>query len=148
MQRTLTAPALALLCALSMAAEEAGQPQLPPPPATHQEAAWQLVQLLRDTDTCLASCTDAAAVQAALPRLRELADRAATLKRAQNSLPDPTKQDYSVGHELLSAFTLVWKSVREHIDRLEQAGLMSPELRDILRVAPPDNSASAPTPYN
>ena len=130
--RALLLTALLLLSpGLSCAAEEQ--------PTTHREAAQQLVELLVDTDVCLATCTDAASVQAALPKLRELAARAEQLKIAQSKLPEPTIQDYLYGQELLGAFNTAWQAVRAHIDRIEQAHLMSPELRDILRVTPPDS---------
>ena len=118
----------ALLCTHTPAAEEG--------PTTHQEAAQQLIELLVDTEACLAGCTDAESVQAALPRLHKLADRAAALKQAQNKLPEPTTQDYLAGQELLGPFNTAWKAVRTHIERLEKAGLMGPELRALLGIAP------------
>lgn len=142
MRHSIATLALALLCSLCTAAEDASA--MPHPPiGTHQEVARKLVLLLQDTNACLASCVDAATVQAALPRLRELAARAEDIKAEQTRLPDPTRQDYSVGPDLAAAFSSTWKSIRDHIARLEEAHLVSPELRDILRIAPPEPSASA-----
>lgn len=140
MRCTLILTALALLGSVSATA--AGQDAPPAlPPASHHEAAAQVVELLRDTDACLASCTDAASVQAALPRLRDLADRAARLKAAQELLPDPTQQDYMVGPALVQEFNAIWKSIRAHIDRLESQRLISDEMRDILRISPPQSGS-------
>lgn len=128
--RTALITLLAMLCCLTSAAE---------PPATHHEVSRRLIELLTDTGNCLASCTDAASVQAALPRLRELAQQAAELKSAQDSLPEPTTQDYMIDKQLLGDFNSAWKTVRDHIDRLESANLVSPELREVLRIAPPES---------
>lgn len=126
--RTALLTMLALLCCLSPAAEL---------PATHREVSLRLIELLTDTSACLESCTDAATVQAALPRLKELAAQAAELKATQDKLPEPTTQDYMIDKELLGAFNTAWKTVRDHIDRLEKAQLVSPELREVLRITPP-----------
>ena len=103
---------------------------------THQEAAHRLIELLVDTEACLATCTDADSVQAALPRLRELAQRAQDFKTAQNALHEPTTQDYMAAQELLEDFHRTWKAIRSHISRLDAAGLITPELRDILHLSP------------
>lgn len=138
MRSTLILTGLTLLGSLT--ATVAGQDAPPAlPPSSHQEAAVQLVALLRDTDACLATCTDEESVRAALPRLRELAVQAERLKAAQERLPDPTPQDHMVGMNLVRDFNTVWKSIRSHIERLETAHLISAELRDILRIAPAEN---------
>ena len=106
-------------------------------PATHREAAQMLIDLLRQTDACLATCTDADSVQAALPKLRELAVLTRDFKHMQDSLPEPTTQDYMAAQDLAADFNTVWNSIRTHIKRLETAQLLTPELRDILVIAPP-----------
>lgn len=106
------------------------------PPATHRQAAEQLVELLKDTDNCLAGCVDAASVQAALPRLRELAERAHCIKQTQNSLPEPTTQDYMAAQSLVAEFVPRWQSIRAHIARLKSEKLLTPELSSILVIAP------------
>lgn len=137
--RTLALAALACLCPLAPAAEEDA-------PTTHQAAARCLVRLLADTAACLATCTGADSVQAALPRLQELAARAAAFRAAQNKLPEPTTQDYLAGQELLGEFNTAWQAIRDHIDRLENSGLMTPELRAVLCIEAPQQPESAATP--
>ena len=135
--RSLTATALLLSAALPLLyAQEPEPAAAPPPPATHQEAAAQLIDLLKATDACLAGCTDAASVQAALPRLKELAHQAQMFIEMQDRLPEPTTQDYIAAQELLEAFNTTWQSIRDHIDRLRENHLLTPELSDILRIAP------------
>lgn len=112
------------------------QQQQSAPPATHQEAAEQLIDLLLETEACLAGCTDAAGVQAALPRLRELAVRARLFKAAQDHLPEPTTHDYIAAQELLKRFNTTWQAIRDHIERLRRDSLLSRELSEILVIAP------------
>lgn len=133
---------VAMLCCLCPAAEQpASAPETPATPQdknlTHRDAANLLIDLLRDTEACLDSCKDAASVEAALPRLRELAERAQQIKSIQDKLPEPTTQDYMLDMAQLSAFNTIWKAVQEQIERLEKAQLISQEMRDILRIAPP-----------
>lgn len=109
-----------------------------PPPATHQEAAEQLIDLLVETEACLAGCTDAAGVQAALPRLRELSTRARAFREAQDRLPEPTTHDYIAAQDLLKRFNTTWQAIRDHIERIRRAGLLTRELSDILVIAPED----------
>lgn len=119
--------ALVPLCCITHAAEA---------PTTHQEVVLQIILLLQDTEECLATCSDEASVQAALPRLRELAARTAELKEAQRRLPEPTTQDYMLSQGQLTAFNTSWRAIRDHIDRLKKNHLISPELREILHIAP------------
>lgn len=120
-------------------AEDAVKTAVPtPPPTTHQEAAEQVTALLQMTADCLAECTDADSVRAALPRLRALSDEAARLRRYQDILPDPTTQDYLAAQNLLKDFNIALDAIGSHIERLRKAGLLSQELRDILVIAPDD----------
>ena len=129
--RLLSATLLLLsLAAAPLHAQEAA------PPATHQEAALQLTELLERTEACLAGCTDAASVQAALPELKELAHRVQLFKEAQDRLPEPTTQDYMAAQELLKRFNTAWQAIRAHIERLQTDHLISQELSDILILAP------------
>ncbi|MCH5284844.1 MAG: hypothetical protein J1E42_04510 [Akkermansiaceae bacterium] len=134
--RRLAPLSLALLCCGLAPAEEAPPAAAEQPPATHQEAARQLIILLSDTEECLASCVDKDSVQAALPRFRELAARAVALKAAQSRLPDPTTQDYMLDQAQIKAFSTFWEAVNKHIERLDKAKLITPELREILHLAP------------
>ncbi len=105
-------------------------------PATHQEFIPTLLELLRQTEQGLAACTDASTTKAALPRLRELAARARQLSAHQQSLPEPTVQDYMAAHPHVAEFNKLWEAICAHIERLEQAQLITAELRDLLQLAP------------
>ena len=109
-------------------------------PTSHREAALMLIDLLRQTDDCLASCTDAAGVQAAIPKLRLLAESVRAFKHIQDSLPEPTTQDYMAGQDLTGDFNTVWDSIRSHIRRLESSNLLTNELRDVLVITSPPPS--------
>ena len=133
--RTLSTAAVFLLAPLLMAQEQEPAVAEVAEPTTHQEAAMQLIELLEETEACLAGCTDAAGVQAALPRLQDLAARARAFKGMQDSLPEPTTQDYIAAQDLLGRFNTIWQAIRDHIARLKRENLLSPELRDILLIA-------------
>lgn len=132
--RTLLPLAAFLLAAPALL--PAQQQEEPPAPATHQEAAEQLIDLLEETEACLAGCRDAAGVQAALPRLRKLSERAQAFKEAQNRLPEPTTHDYIAAQDLLKRFNTSWQAIRDHISRLRQAGLLTQELSSVLVISP------------
>lgn len=121
-----------LALAPALPAQEQAEPA---PPTTHQEAALMLIDLLTQVEACLASCTDEASVQQALPVLTELSEQAQKFKLMQDSLQEPTVQDYMVAQDLLGAFNTVWNAIRDHIARLEQQRLITPELRRILVIA-------------
>ncbi len=123
------APLLPLCC--SFAAEPVASM-----PATHQEFIPALLELLEQTEQCLSSCSDAATVQAALPRFHELAEQARRLSAHQRSLPDPTVQDLLAAHPHVAEFNRLWEAICGHIERLEAARLISPELREALKLAP------------
>ena len=103
---------------------------------SHRDLAHAITGLLSRTEVCLRGCTDAASVQAALPRLRELAQEARRLADAQSALPEPTMQDYMASQELALQFLPIWKAIRAHLERLEQEGLMTDELRSLLQAGP------------
>ncbi len=125
---------LAPLAPLCCAAEQSQQ--APALPATHQEFIPALLELLEQTEQSLASCTDAASCEAAVPRLKELAARARQLSAHQQSLPEPTVQDYIAAHPHIAQFTRLWEAVSAHIERLEQTQLITPEMRNLLQLAP------------
>ncbi len=125
----LLAPMLPLCCAAETVADA-------PLPATHQEFIPSLLDLLTQTEQILASCTDAASTQAALPRLRALADLARRLSAHQHTLPEPTVQDYMAAHPHVAEFNRLWEAICGHIERLEAQKLISPELRALLQIAP------------
>ena len=118
----------ALLCS----ADEAAQ-------ATHYSLAQEVINLLSETELTLGSCTDAAGVEAALPRLEELAEQAHRLRKSQLSLPDSTVQEDIAIARMVQDFQTIWEAIRAHIERLESSGLMSDKLRQVLRIAPTTN---------
>ena len=118
------------------AQEDAAQPAQPAAPESHSDLARALTDFLSRTELCLRSCTDAASVQAAMPRLRELAQEARRLADAQDALPEPTTQDYMASQELALQFLPIWKAIRAHLERLEKDGLMTDELRRLLQTGP------------
>ncbi len=93
-----------------------------------------LIGLLQQTQSCLASCTDAASVRAALPQLRLLARQIHSFKEMQEHLPEPTTQDYIAAQNLTGDFNTAWNAIREHIERLENAQLMTQELSELLGI--------------
>ncbi len=105
---------------------------------THQGLAQATVDLLSQTEICLNSCRDEASVRAALPRLKELAEQARQLTARQKALPDPTVQDDMAAQSLVADFQTLWNAIQEHLERLEREHLLSPAMREILRIAPPE----------
>lgn len=125
-----TLPLLILLSAPAPAQDAAM------PPAgleSHRDLAHAITGFLSRTEVCLRGCTDTASVQAALPKLRELAQEARRLAEAQAALPEPTMQDYMASQELALQFLPIWKAIRAHVERLEKDGIMTDELRALLQ---------------
>ncbi len=114
----------------------AAKPPAPSLPATHQEYIPALLELLTQAEQALASCTDTASTEATLPRLQELAEQARRLSAHQQSLPEPTVQDYMAAHPHVGEFNRLWEAICGHIERLQQARLITPELQALLRLAP------------
>lgn len=103
---------------------------------THISIAHAVIDLLSETELCLNNCRDAQSVQSSLPRLRELAAQARKLLASQAMLEDSSVQDDMAASALVKDFSLLWEAIQQHIARLEKDGLMSPELREILCIAP------------
>ncbi len=112
------------------------QEKLPPPPLTHSEAARQLIDLLQQTEACLATCRDEGSVCAALPELQRLARLARHIVHGQQNLSEPTTQDYIAAQQLAGEFNTAWEAIRAHIARLEHNHLLSPQMREILCIDP------------
>lgn len=110
--------------------------QTPAAADTHQGIAEALVELLSRTELCLNGCSDAETVQAALPQLRALAEEAADIAARQKALPEPTVQDYMASQVLAKDFLVLRRAIRQHLDRLQKDGLLTQELREILKTAP------------
>ena len=131
MRALLTTLPLLMLLAAPVAAQEGGTPQASL--ESHRDLAHAITDFLSRTEACLRGCTDAASVQAALPKLRELAQEARRLADAQAALPEPTMQDYMASQELALQFLPIWKAIRAHMERLEKDGLTTDELRALLQ---------------
>ncbi len=128
---------------VAFSAEENPAPTTPaqqPTPATHREAALILIDLLRQTQECLATCTDVRSVQSATPQLRELGQKVRDFKAMQDRLPEPTTQDYMAAQDLTGDFNTVWNAIRDHIERLIKAQLVTQELADLLGIQAPPHS--------
>ncbi len=136
MNAALTSALAALAFAAPLAAEAAAEPASALPD-THLAYTAALLQLLEQTDDCLNSCRDSAGCAAALPRLEQLSKRAAELSAALLTLPEPTVQDYMAAHPHVATFNKLWKSIGEHIERLEKDKLMTEDMRRVLGIAPP-----------
>lgn len=125
--------AVLFFCPLSPAAEEtAAAPSL----ESHADIAHALTDLLRCTAEQLEGCTDTATVQATLPVLQSLREEAADLMTRQAALPEPTVQDYMAAQNRANDFLDAKRAIQRHISRLQEAGLMTPEMRKILGIAP------------
>lgn len=123
--------ALLFACAISYATEEAQ--------VTHFSLAQDVITLLSETELTLSTCTDEQSVSAALPRLKQLGEQARAIADKQRSLPDSSLNEDLTVAPLVSDFQLLWEAIRAHIERLENSGLMSEELKNVLRVAPTTN---------
>lgn len=122
---------LLILLSVPVTAQDAVAP--PASLESHRDLAHAITGFLSRTEVCLRGCTDAASVQAALPKLRGLAQEARRLAEAQAALPEPTMQDYMASQELALQFLPIWKAIRAHMERLEKDGLMTDELRALLQ---------------
>lgn len=121
-----------LLCPLSTADETTAAPSL----ESHADIADALTDLLRRTVEQLEGCTDTDTVQAALPMLQSLREEAAGLMARQAALPEPTVQDYMAAQNRANDFLDAKRAIQHHISRLQKAGFITPEVREILGIAP------------
>ena len=122
-------PALSLLLpvtAICCMAQEA------PAPTNHQDMAEAMLDFLSRTELCLNSCQDKASAQAAMPQLKKLAEEAKKLSAIQASLPEPTVQDFMSVQHKSGDFINISKAIFDHIDRLRQLQILTPEMAKIL----------------
>lgn len=106
-------------------------------PDNHADMARAILSFLSRTELCLNSCRNAESAQAAIPQLKELKAECDALAEAQRKLPEPTVQDYMAEHKNIGSFNTIWKAIRDHIERMEEEKIMTPEMREILFIAPP-----------
>lgn len=118
------------LCSLNVHAQDM--------PGNHVDVTTAILDFLSRTELCLNSCTDAASTQAAIPQLQQLKQECDKLAEAQKALPEPTVQDYMAVQAHMEAFNTIWKAIRNHIARMQQEKLMTPEIIQILHIAPED----------
>lgn len=102
---------------------------------THHQLAQEVIALLSETELLLSTCQDSESVQAALPQLQQLAEQAEAIRQKQLALPDSTLQEDLEIYKLVQDFQMLWNAVQDHIDRLINDGLMSPELSKILKIS-------------
>ena len=110
-------------------------------PANHVDLTTVIVDFLSRTELCLNSCRDAGSAAAAIPQLKELRKECDAIVETQRSLPEPTIQDYMAVQSQMEAFNTVWNAIRDHIERLENEQLLTPEMREILHIAPANHDA-------
>lgn len=121
-------PVVLACAALSSAAQDA--------PANHVDMTEAILDFLSRTELCLQSCADEASTKAAIPQLRQLKQECDTLVAQQKALPEPTVQDYMAVQHHMAAFNTIWQSIRTHVARMQESGLMSAEVAEILHIAP------------
>lgn len=123
------APALSLIfpvTAICCMAQEA------PAPINHQDMAEAMLDFLSRTELCLNSCQDKDSTQAAMPQLKKLAEEAKKLSAIQAALPEPTVQDFMAVQHKSGDFINISKAIFDHIDRLRQLQILTPEMAKIL----------------
>ena len=76
-----------------------------------------------------------------LPPSRSCRKECDAIVETQRSLPEPTIQDYMAVQSQMEAFNTVWNAIRDHIERLEKEQLLTPEIREILHIAPANHDA-------
>ena len=105
-------------------------------PTNHVDMTNAILDFLSRTELCLNSCRDSVSTAEAIAPLKALRQECAQLVEAQRQLPEPTVQDYMAVQNKMEAFSTLWNAIRNHIERMEQEQLLTPELRGILHIAP------------
>lgn len=104
-------------------------------PMTHQDMAEALLDFLSRTELCLRSCVDETSATAAIPQLRQLAAEADKLAAAQAALPEPTVQDFMAVQDKMGNFDTICRAIQTHLVQMSEKGLMTDEIRQILKVS-------------
>lgn len=121
-----------LLCLLIPATAICAMAQEAPVPTNHQDMAEAMLDFLSRTELCLNTCQDKDSVQAAMPQLKKLAAEAKKLAATQAALPDPTVQDFMAVQHKSADFFNISKAIFDHIERLRQLQILTPEMAKIL----------------
>lgn len=101
----------------------------------HVAMARELVDILSRTEAALDGCRDAESVSAALPVLREQRERLHRAAATQRELPDPDKEEIrTVNEQFADLFASLADKIRQHMRRLEDAGLATPELVKLMQL--------------
>lgn len=101
---------------------------------THQDYALALLDLLAETELCLAQCVDLESIQHNKPRLQELSEQMQELSVLLQNLPEPTIADYIAAEQQVSEFNTLWNAIKKHVQRLREAGFYSDELLAIIKL--------------
>lgn len=128
------------LSPLAMAVETEPTETACPAPDSHAEIADALTDLLHRTTQQLEQCTDSDSLRAAAPALQALRAEAAELMQRQAALPEPTVQDYMAAQNRANDFLDAKRAIQQHITRLQENGILTPEMREILGIAPEKGS--------
>lgn len=120
---------LASACCVAVA-----QPETELTADTHQSLAKELIDILSQTEIQLRTCVDEQSVTNAIPQLLELSQRASKLVQRQKTLPEPTVQDYLAAQSLVGDFNTIAQAIEQHIARLQNEKLITPELKKILNL--------------
>lgn len=103
-----------------------------PAPTNHVDMAELMLDFLSRTELCLNACHDQESAQAAIPQLKALAEEAKKLAAIQASLPEPTVQDFMAVQSKTGDFINISKAIFDHIERLRQLQILTPEMAKIL----------------
>lgn len=104
------------------------------PAKTHQDYASALLDLMAETELCLAQCLDKQSTEAATPRLKKLSAQMNELSLILQDLPEPTIADYIAAEQQVGEFNTLWDAIKKHIQRLDDEGLYSEELLSVIKL--------------
>lgn len=102
--------------------------------SNHREHCIALNAILKQSEQCLIRCLDEASIKAELPKLKSLSRDMHLLAAAQMKLADPGHSDIKAAEQYLIEFMTTWNSIKKEIQRIEDKGLYSDELLEILRL--------------
>ncbi len=100
---------------------------------THQEFALELLDLMAETELCLAQCQDAQSVEQNLEQLEALSKKTQALAQLQKDMPYSITADYIAAEKHMREFNTLWDAIKNHIERLKADELYSEEMQKILK---------------